>query len=992
MKWIGRVCITFFVLLLAAIFLLQTPFAKKLAKDGIITLAKEKGVQLQVESIDGVLPFEWKLKNVNCSYKGEEVSAQVLKFRLAILPLFQQELEVSYLKIEDGRFRGVPFDAVAKGNFDLKQNKTIQISNFLIEGENLFLRLEGKINPDLSIKEGNLAFYLPALSLFSDKISEGSAMGMGQIGLENAKLECFVENLTIEEIPINYSTLLIEATKGAQNWEGNVHLKSGHPEIPLTAQCHFSWSDELLVDDISIKSPEMSIKGEINLNQLNGSLWTKCTDLRTLQPLFPKNYLKGKLDSQIYFSRQNVELKADLQNFAFDDVSAEEVSIDTHIDQNMCGQISLSAQSIVHEKMKLSQVNFKSIIDPNHSPFEFAIKGKWEDPLELSGSGSLQIQHNGLVVSLNSMDGFALKRSIALQSPVCLDWTTDYFKMSNLSMEIGYGHLLSKIDLDKNSTEIKINARELPLEFIPIFYKHFSLAGTSSFDIDLIAKDNTIEGSCNIALERAHFHSEGQKEPYTTKGSLQIHLSGNRAQIHADLKAKDKQFINLIGSFPVRFQHFPFKITIDPNLTFSSQLTAEGKLEDLFNFINIGQNRIEGWVSTQLHGSKTLRDPALQGTFEIQDGLYENYTSGTCLKQIFAKGIADNKMVRLTDLSANDGDKGSLTAYGQLELKPLEHFPFTLTAEVKDFDVLSYDMLSGTCSGEVNLAGNRLGALLKGDLKVHGATFRIPDQMPAIYPVLPIRFVNPPEKVIITKILPSATFPLELDLQIHVPKDGRVEGRGLNAELKGRVHLTGMAKNLKTQGKLQLVSGEYIFSGKVFKLTSGEVIFSDRSIKNAYISLSGNCDLPEVNVTVMLEGPLTSPKLSFQSSPQLPTSSLLAQILFNKDISEISAVQALQVAQTIISLSGNSGPDILEKIRKTLGIDRLTLVTSENDPGKISLQIGKYLMRGVLLTLSQGAESRNVSVEIDLRKGVKFQAEFNEEQQGKFSLKWHHHY
>jgi translocation and assembly module TamB len=219
-----------------------------------------------------------------------------------------------------------------------------------------------------------------------------------------------------------------------------------------------------------------------------------------------------------------------------------------------------------------------------------------------------------------------------------------------------------------------------------------------------------------------------------------------------------------------------------------------------------------------------------------------------------------------------------------------------------------------------------------------------------------------------------------------------VEGRGLNAELKGRVHLTGTHKKVAAHGKLQLVSGEYIFSGKVFKLTQGEIIFNDKGTRNAYIALSGNCDLPEVNVTVMLEGPLTAPKLSFQSSPQMPTSSLLARILFNKDISEISAVQALQVAQTVISLSGNSGPDILEKIRRTIGIDRLTLITSENDPGKISLQIGKYLMRGVLLTLSQGAESRNVSVEVDLRKGIKFQAEFDEEQQGKFSLKWHHHY
>ena len=145
-------------------------------------------------------------------------------------------------------------------------------------------------------------------------------------------------------------------------------------------------------------------------------------------------------------------------------------------------------------------------------------------------------------------------------------------------------------------------------------------------------------------------------------------------------------------------------------------------------------------------------------------------------------------------------------------------------------------------------------------------------------------------------------------------------------------------------------------------------------------------------MSALLRGPLSGPKLTFQSSPQLPVSSLLAQILFNKDFSEVSAVQALQVAQTVLSLSGGSAPDILERVRKTLGMDRLTLITSENDPGKISLQIGKYLMRGVLLTVSQGAESRKASVEVELKKGIHLQAEVNEDQQGKFSLKWHHHY
>lgn len=983
LKLISRIFGCICVLFLIALLVLQTPFAKEMAKNTLITLAHEKGVELRIEKIDGLLPFDWKLKNVRCSYRNEEITCDQLKFRLSLTPLFQKELEVSYLKISGGSYRGVPFSAVAKGKLDLNRKNPIKISNFLVEGEELFFRLEGTINSDFTVDEGNFAFYLPDLSIFDDSVVKGSLMGMGQITKEKGKLECFGEDLSVN----------IDATRDLDQWVGEAKIEGAPYDIPVTGSCSFQFAPRqrhLYLDDLKISRPELMITGSLGFKEKwEGSIHANCHDLRIFQALFPKLLPRGNLDAHFDFNPEVATSNIELKNFAFFDTSGQSLSIKgTILDLYgaMHGDLEIKGQEVVHEQMKLAKIEFKTKLNPEESPFEFEMQGTWVDPLLIRGAGNFHKQ----LCQVEMIEGFALKRSISLQAPFTIDWNQEHFKMSAISIDIGYGHLLALIDLDKTSSVIKVNAKEFPLEFIPIFYKHFSLVGTSTFDIDLIGRENKLQGSCNLALERAHFLSEGLKDPYTSKGSVQIHINGNKAQIHGELKAKDKQFINLIGSFPIRVAHFPFKIALDPEEPFASELTAEGKLEDLFNFINIGQHRIEGWVSTKLHGSKTLKDPSLQGTFELQDGLYENYYTGTCLKEIYAEGVADNKVIRLTKIEAGDGDAGKFTASGELELKP--QFPFSLTADIDDFDALSYDTLTGTCSGQVTLTGSRLGSLAKGKLKVHNATFRIPDQMRTIFPELPIQFINPPEKIT-ANIAPLAKYPpLELDLEIHVPKECKVEGRGLNAELKGRVHLTGTHKKVSTQGKLQLISGEYIFSGKVFKLTQGEIIFNDKGTRNAYIALSGNCDLPEVNVTVILEGPITSPKLSFQSSPQMPTSSLLARILFNKDISEISAVQALQIAQTVISLSGNSGPDILEKIRRTIGIDRLTLITSENDPGKISLQIGKYLMRGVLLTLSQGAESRNVSVEVDLRKGIKFQAEFNEEQQGKFSLKWHHHY
>lgn len=989
-----------------AILLLQTPFAKNLAKETIISIAKEKGIELTIGKIDGIPPFEWTLKEVHCTYKDEKLFGKSVKLRLAILPLFKRELEISYLKIQGGCYEGIPFKAIAKGSIDLEGNDPIRISHFLVEGDNLFIRLEGEFNSDLSICEGNLAFYLPDLSIFKQSIVKGSAMGMGEIANGLAKLECFGENLHIDEIPLAYSSITLEAKQGIRSWEGSARLSSGHIDIPVDAKWKFLLFPEgkrLAINDFRLSGPELSVFGKLHLSQdlksVEGSLFAQCQDLKVLRPLLPESSIKGSLGARLNLQSlanvQDIQCQIEAENFSIYETSCESLIIESNLHDlygGLKGGISIEGESLSLSQMKLSQLEIKSTFTPENSPFEFSMKGIWEDPIEIKGSGSWQKQLAGLLFNVDALDGFALKRSISLQAPFSVDWASDHFTMTNFSMDIGYGHLLSRIDLNKNSSVIKVNAREFPLEFVPFINKHFSLAGTSSFDIDLISRGNDIHGTCNIALERAHLLSKGSKEAFPTKGSLQIHLNGNLAQVHGQLKAKDKQFINLTGSFPIQYRHFPFQIAIDADQPFSSQLVAEGKLEDLFNFINIGQHRIEGWVSTSLNASKTLKNPSLFGTFELQDGLYENYNTGTYLKQIYASAAADQKMINLTEMQAIDAEDNPIYVEGQMQMKPLEHFPFSVTADLDNLHAVSLDTIVGNCTGKLKISGNLKKAKAEGKLKLANATFRIPEQLPASLPQLPIRFINPPEKVK-TKTTPGASpFPLELDIEVNVPKEGRVEGRGLNAELKGKLHITGMYKKVIAKGKLQLVSGEYIFSGKVFKLNQGELIFRNKSARSAYISVSGNCDLPDVSVTVLLEGPLTSPKLTFQSSPHLPTSSILSQILFNKDISEISAVQALQVAQTVISLSGSSGPDILEKIRKTIGIDRLTLITSENDPGKISLQIGKYLMRGVLLTLSQGTESRNVSVEVDLRKGIKFQAEFNEEQQGKFSLKWHHHY
>ena len=97
-------------------------------------------------------------------------------------------------------------------------------------------------------------------------------------------------------------------------------------------------------------------------------------------------------------------------------------------------------------------------------------------------------------------------------------------------------------------------------------------------------------------------------------------------------------------------------------------------------------------------------------------------------------------------------------------------------------------------------------------------------------------------------------------------------------------------------------------------------------------------------------------------------------------------MQALQLANVIVSMSGANGPDLLETIHRSTGIYRLT-IAGKDGSDEISLQIGWYLTHGVTVSLSQSATSSDVTVEVNLKHGFIFQAETQNQAEGKFSLK-----
>jgi len=412
----------------------------------------------------------------------------------------------------------------------------------------------------------------------------------------------------------------------------------------------------------------------------------------------------------------------------------------------------------------------------------------------------------------------------------------------------------------------------------------------------------------------------------------------------------------------------------------------EGHVHQLFDFINIGSQRLGGFVSCHLFLSGTPTAPSLFGNIDVQGGFYTNYFVGISIKDAVMHGVAKGNTIVFDKITATDGEKGTSQSSAIFHLKP--HLPYELNGTLDHFRILQFDWLTALCSGPMNITGTLDGALAKGDLTIDEADVKIPEQLPIDLPVLPVTFIHQPVELVQASTSRESSFPFQYDLTIRGRDNIQLSGRGLKSELEGDLHIIGKNLTVSAEGVMKTKKGKFSFSGKDFIITQGEVIFSEAG---SFLNIAGNLDLPSLSVTVYLRGAFSSPQLTFQSNPPLPTSSILAHILFNKDISELSPTQALQLADTIVTLSGGTGPNVLETIRKNLGIDRLNISASQ-ETGKVSVQIGKYLTEGVMITLNQSTESSQVIVEVELKGGFVLQAETQEDDQAKFTFKWNKNY
>ncbi|MDP4989664.1 MAG: translocation/assembly module TamB domain-containing protein, partial [Marivita lacus] len=388
----------------------------------------------------------------------------------------------------------------------------------------------------------------------------------------------------------------------------------------------------------------------------------------------------------------------------------------------------------------------------------------------------------------------------------------------------------------------------------------------------------------------------------------------------------------------------------------------------------IAPRRLNGQAALDLRVSGPLALSSVSGTITPQGAEFSAPTLGIVLSPITGQIQLVNGAAQL-GLSAQGNHGGSVDVNGRLGLST---FDAALTATLNRFGVRDPDLYDASVDGTVALNGP-IGRdlLVSGDLRLNETEIQVPSTgVTALGTIPPIEHLgatrpvmrtldragikDPQDTTVEEARGPSST---RLDLTLTAPGQVFVRGRGLDAELAGQLRLTGPTSDIIPQGGFELVRGRLDVLNQRFRLSEGRIRLS-----GSFTPVLRFVAVTEANgltVRVILEGPASSPEISFSSSPQLPEDEVLAQLLFGRDLSSLSALQALELASAVAALAGRSGIGLLSNLRDSFGLDDLDV--SQTEDGGTAVRAGKYISENVysdVVVESGGRAEINLNLDV----------------------------
>lgn len=523
--------------------------------------------------------------------------------------------------------------------------------------------------------------------------------------------------------------------------------------------------------------------------------------------------------------------------------------------------------------------------------------------------------------------------------------------------------------------------------------------GLNLFDSDF---DGRIDGNLSLqgrgerldgTLEARLVDARGRGTPAVQgiDGRLRGRLSGSVLTL--DLETTNEQGLKANANLvlPAESSARPFRVAIARQKPMRGRFFAEGEVRPIWELAMGGERALSGFVRTEGAIAGTVATPEATGQIAVERGRFDDGSSGLSLRDVALKATFSQSAVNVTDARGADGRGGQLNGQGRISL--LRDGLSSFRLDLKGFRLIDNETATASATGQATINRASDGKVkLTGNLAIDRADVAAEPLVPTGVVAMDVREINRPDD------LPLAFAGARkrgegwaLDVNLKAPRRVFLRGRGLDLEMSLDAHVGGTTANTNLTGTARVVRGDYDFAGKRFAFDDTSVVYLSSRPQNIRLQLDATREDPTLKVTVRIRGTAARPEITLASSPSLPNDEVLSKVLFERSASQLSPVEAAQLASALSSLTGGGGLDVIGNLKSFAGLDRLAFGGGSNS--SVTVSGGKYLTDDVYLELTGGGrDGPSAQVEWRLRKNLSILSRLAGQAGNRLAVRWRKDY
>jgi len=478
---------------------------------------------------------------------------------------------------------------------------------------------------------------------------------------------------------------------------------------------------------------------------------------------------------------------------------------------------------------------------------------------------------------------------------------------------------------------------------------------------NLTPAGNNLEGDMEIYINDYSFPGSPIEHTGTRSLVFKAGIKDKKLQASFLTRGEDRIMMKAGIESGINFSLMPLVLNLPGKSSISGSLQSRIDLEILADRLAISRQSIKGLVNADITAKGTVDNPDFRGTIVLEKGHYQNLNSGTDLWALTAEVEANQDRLTIRELSGTTHNDGRIEFSGWLDIAHKEDYPYSGELKLSRAELIDLDLVTAALTGTINLDGTMKAGRVKGDIKINRAQGKIPSAMPESVPQIEVVEINKPGANHPEKPATDSPFleNIALDLKITAPEDIVVTGRGLDSEWKADITVKGTAAKPLLQGGIYLLDGIFIFMGEELELKDCSVTMSGGYPPVPQLKINAEIAKSDIIINLQVVGPVTAPQISLTSQPSYPTDEILAQLLYGRSASQLSGMQALQIANGLRVLQGKGGfLNILTGWTSFLGNIQVDLTEMEGSEEQTAVRVRWSLTRNIYFENQRSIEDK----------------------------------